>query len=137
MVRQIIQFCLLQCIIINLAVANSPNEPSSIFSVLDKTTKVVDACTANIVVLNKQTTLGKVIKLRQGETKIVDNLSLSLIKCYKEASSKNYGALIEIHEHYLDYDPRKLFSGWLIFPDQHVSSLQHSIYEILLIDRNQ
>lgn len=135
MVRQIIQCCLLQCVVIYLSVASISNASNSIFSSLDQTTKIIDVCTANIAVLNKQTTIRKVITLKQGETKIVDNLSLSLIKCYLDSDSKSDGVLIEIYENYLDSDPHKLFSGWLIFPDQYLSSLEHSIYEILLIDR--
>ena len=137
MVRQIIQFCLVQFVIINLSVANATNVPSSIFAALDKTTKVVEACTANIVVLNKQTSLRKVIKLQQGKVKIVDNLSISLIKCYKEVDNKRRGIMVQIYENHIDSDPYQLFLGWLICPDQNISAFQHAIYTILLINSNE
>jgi hypothetical protein len=87
-----------------------------------------------IVALNKITAKSKKIVLKEGRSFLFDNLIIKVNKTFKNSTKKEIGALISVFEQNVDSDATFLFQGWIISPKKYVSTINHPIYEILLID---
>ena len=114
---------------------NSFAEEISIFETLkisDNQEKLKN-CNVTLVALNKITSKSKKIILKDGMTSLFDNLSISVKESFVNPDKKESGSLISVLEQKLDSDPVLLFQGWIIAPKQFLSTMNHSIYEILMI----
>jgi hypothetical protein len=90
-------------------------------------------CTPSFIAINKITTKSKKITLIEDSSAVFDNLTITLKKSFIN-SKKESGALISILEQKIDSDPVILFQGWIFHPKQYLSTMNHPIYEILMID---
>jgi hypothetical protein len=90
-------------------------------------------CIPSFIAINKITTKSKKITLIEGASAVFDNLTITVKKAFAN-NKKEAGALISILEQKIDSDPVILFQGWILHPKQYLSTMNHPIYEILMID---
>ncbi len=114
---------------------NGFSEELSIFETLkiSDSQEELKSCKTELIALNKITAKSKKVNLSEGMNTTFDNLLITIDKSFTNLSKKESGSLISVLEQKIDSDPVLLFHGWITNPKQYLSTMNHPIYEILMI----
>lgn len=91
---------------------------------------------ARLVVINKRTAQREELVLPTGRTTTVDDLEITLHRCWIEAAPAlpQHAALVEIKKRGRYYDTSLIFAGWLFAYAPELSHLQHPKYDVSLLE---
>ncbi|MDF2964712.1 MAG: hypothetical protein K0Q51_100 [Rickettsiaceae bacterium] len=91
---------------------------------------------AIVLVTNKITAKSQLLTINVDSSSFYGNIEIFPLKCWKSPNKYNpeSKAFIKVIERKIDDESRDIFSGWLFSSSISLSTMEHPIYEISIVD---
>jgi hypothetical protein len=91
---------------------------------------------ATVLITNKITAKSQLLTVNVGASAFFGNIEIFPLKCWKSPSKYNpeSKAYIRVVERRIDEDSKNIFRGWFFSSSISLSTMEHPIYEISIID---